>query len=339
MPTTHTFFLPSAKPTSRVMSVTIDPAYRELLIEMAEEGVPPRHSLSVAGSRQLLADAFDDPRAGENGRDLVVPGPDGDIPIRLYKPNHDGQLPVLIYYHGGGWVRGDLDIVDASCRALTKKTGCVVLSVDYRRAPENHFPAAVEDAYAAVQWATQYLDAFGADTDRVAVGGISSGGNLAAAVSLMARDDPDVSLEYQLLLNPVTDYSFDTDSYRRFDRKFWSQHCPDGAEGYPLSREDMQWYWNHYLKRDLDGEHPYASPLRARNLGNVPPATVATCEFDPLLDEGKTYAERLRGAGVDVTYREYDNVFHSFLSNFDELVRADEELDQLAKDVRSALHA
>jgi len=319
------------------MSVTIDPAYYELLVEIAEEGVPPRQSLSVAGSRQLLADAFEDPRAGETSRDLVVPGPNGEIPVRLYEPEREGPLPVLVYFHGGGWVRGDLDIVDASCRTLTERTECMVLSVDYRRAPENPFPAAVEDAYTAVEWATQYLDAFGADTDRITVGGISSGGNLAAAVSLMAREDPDVSLAYQLLLNPVTDHSFDTESYQQFDREFWSEHCPAGAEGYPLSREDMHWYWNHYLERDVDGKHPYASPLQARDISGVPPATVATCEFDPLLDEGRAYAERLRDAGVPVTYREYENVFHSFLSNFDELKRADEELDRLAADVREAL--
>ena len=319
------------------MSVTVDPAYRELLKEMAEGGVPPRHSLSVSGSRQLLAESFEDPQAGQTSRDLVVPGPRGEVPLRLYEPDRDSPRPVLVYYHGGGWVRGGLNIVDASCRTLVRKTECIVLSVDYRRAPENTFPAALEDAYAAVEWATQYLDALGADTDRIAVGGISSGGNLAAAVSLMARDDPALSLDYQLLLNPVTDHSFDTASYRQFDREFWSQHCPDGTEGYPLSREDMEWYWNHYLARDIDGAHPYASPLQARDLGGVPPATVATCEFDPLLDEGKAYADRLRETGVPVTYRKYDNVFHSFLSNFDELDRADEELDRLAADTRDAL--
>jgi acetyl esterase len=320
------------------MSVTIDPSYYELLLQIAEEGVPPRHSLSVAGSRQFLEDAFEDPRAGETSRDLVVPGPNGEIPVRIYEPERDRPLPVLVYFHGGGWVRGDLDIVDASCRTLTERTECMVLSVDYRRAPENPFPAAVEDAYTAVEWATHYLDAFGADTDRIAVGGISSGGNLAAVVSLMAREDPDVSLAYQLLLNPVTDHSFDTESYQQFDREFWSQHCPDGAEGYPLSREDMQWYWEHYLECDIDGKHPYASPLQTRDTSGVPPATVATCEFDPLLDEGRAYAERLRDAGVPVTYREYENVFHSFLSNFCELERADEELDRLAMDVREVLY-
>lgn len=319
------------------MSVTIDSDYRELIVEMAEEGVPPRHSLSVSGSRQLLAEAFEDPHAGEGSRDLVVPGPGGEVPVRLYEPEGDGPVPVLVYYHGGGWVRGDLNIVDAFCRTLTEKTGCILLSVDYRRAPENPFPAALEDAYAAVEWAMQYLDALGGDTDRIAVGGISSGGNLAAAVSLMARDDPDISLEYQLLLNPVTDYSFDTDSYHRFDRDFWAGQVPEGAEGYPLSREDMQWYWNHYLAREIDGVHPYASPLRAQDLSGLPPATVATCEFDPLLDEGRAYAERLEAAGVDVTYREYENVFHSFLSNFDELDAANEALDRLADGVRTAL--
>jgi acetyl esterase len=291
----------------------------------------------VSGTRQLLAEAFEDPHAGEGSRDLVVPGPGGEVPVRLYEPDRDGPVPVLVYYHGGGWVVGDLDIVDASCRALTEKTGCMLLSVDYRRAPENPFPAALKDAYAAVEWATTYLDALGGETDRIAVGGISSGGNLAAAVSLLAREDPDVSLDYQLLLNPVTDYSFDTDSYRRFDRAFWADQVPDGAEGYPLSREDMAWYWDHYLEREIDGAHPYASPLRAQDFSGLPPATVATCEFDPLLDEGRAYAECLDEAGVEVTYREYENVFHSFLSNFNELAAADEALDRLAEDVRAAL--
>lgn len=317
----------------------IDNSYRSLLEEMAAGGVPPRHSLSVQGSRQILEDdlvADDGPTVAAT-TDLSIPGDGDGIPIRLYRPEGRSPYPVLVYLHGGGWVRGNLDTVDAGCCALANRSGCMVVSVDYRQAPEHPFPAAVKDTYATLEWITQYIDALGGDSDRVGIGGISSGGNLAAVASFMARSSDDITLEYQLLLNPVTDYSFDTESYRRFDRAFWSEVCPENAGGYPLSQEDMMWYWNHYLKDELDGQHPYASPLRMRDLSGVPEAMVVTCDLDPLRDEGKAYADRLEKAGVSVEYQNYEKVFHSFLSKFTELERADEAINDVAANVQSAL--
>lgn len=322
------------------MGDLIDPAYRSLLEERAATGIPPRHALSVAGAREAITGGPKqrmDPIRGQ--RDIRIPGPGGDIPVRLYFPEGTGPHPVLVYLHGGGWVRGTIDAVDAKCRALSHKSGCLVASVGYRRAPEHPFPAAVQDARAAVTWLHENAETVQGDPDRLGVGGMSAGGNLAAVMALWCRDHGDIELSHQLLLNPVTAYHPDFDSYRRFDRTFWSEHCPPGAGGYPLSLEDMVWYWDHYLRDDIDGEHPYAAPLRAPDVGNTAPATVVTCELDPLRDEGRAYADRLADASVPVDRLEYDGVFHSFLAVFSELERADEALSDVAASVAAALDA
>ena len=207
-----------------------------------------------------------------------------------------------MWFHGGGWVVGDLDTADPTARHLSVGAGCVVVSVDYRLAPETKFPGAADDCYAATQWAVQHAAQINGDPHRIAVGGDSAGGNLAAAVSLMARDRGGLALAFQLLVYPVTHCNYTTGSYQRY------------AEGYLLSRDGMRWYWDHYLHTPADASNPYAAPLVAQNLSGVPPALIITAECDPLCDEGAAYAQRLKEAGVPTTYSCYDGMIHGFFA-------------------------
>jgi len=253
--------------------------------------------------------------------DRVIPGPAGSIPIRAYWPKRtagsgDEPLPIVVYFHGGGWVLGNLDTVDGFCRVLTNASGCIVISVNYRHAPEDKFPAAAEDAYAATAWIAQNARSFGGDGRRLAVCGSSAGGNLAAVASLMARDRGGPGISLQVLIVPVTNHSYDTHSYR------------ENADGYGLTKVSMQWFWNHYLASAADGANSYASPLRATDFKGLPPALVLTAEFDPLRDEGEAYAEKLRAAGVPVLYKCYAGMIHMLLGP--------ESNDDIVRELRSA---
>jgi acetyl esterase len=280
---------------------------------------PPPYALSIEGTRTALADLLttDDPLPVAEVRDLPLSGPDGSLPVRMYA-DADGPLPVAVYYHGGGWVRGNLDTHDGICRHLAREAGCLVVSVDYRRPPEHPFPAAVEDAYAAVEWVDEHAGTVGGDPDRIAVAGDSAGGNLAAAVAGMSRDRDGPDLAHQLLLYPVLEHAFDTPSYEAF------------AEGYLPTRATMRWYWEQYLADPIDGHNPYASPLRARSFEGLAPATVLTAGFDPLRDEDRAYADRLREAGVPVDHLGYEEMIHGFLSFPAAIDRANEARDAVA---------
>jgi acetyl esterase len=294
-----------------------------------EVDLPPTHALSVSGAREALRDLLvdDDPPEDDlTVRDLSIPGPEGPsapLDVRAYTPPDSDDRPVLVYFHGGGWVRGDLDTHDGLCRLLAEAADCVVVSVDYRRAPEHPFPIPVHDAYAAAAWAAEHAGVVGGDPDRIAVGGDSAGGNLAAAVTLLARERGEPEIDHQVLLYPVTDYDLDTESYR------------ENAEGYLLSRASMRWYWERYLDDELDGANPYASPLRAPDCSGLPSATVVTAGYDPLRDEGAAYADRLREAGVEVTHADYPGMVHVFAS-FPDLERARDARETIASDLAAA---
>jgi acetyl esterase len=232
----------------------------------------------------------------------TLPGPAGEIPVRIYAASEARGLPALVYFHGGGFVIGDLDTHDGTCRSLAKAIGCIVVSVDYRLAPEHKFPAGPEDCYAATRWVVEKGAEIGVDGTRVAIGGDSAGGNLAVVVALMARDRGGPALRHQLLVYPVANHDFSTPSYE------------ENKQGYLLSREMMRWFWNHYLADAKDGAQPYASPLRAASLKGLPPAHVITAEFDPLRDEGEALAARLARDGVPTTHTRYDGMIHGFFS-------------------------
>jgi acetyl esterase/lipase len=289
---------------------------QEFLEQIAAAGMPPIGSVSVADTRKAFDGiaSFGGPvQAVARVEERRIPGPAGQIPLRIYTPQARGILPVLVYYHGGGWVIGTFDTHDAVCRHLANRSEAIVVSVDYRMAPEHKFPAAAEDCSAATSWVASNAAALGADPRRLVVVGDSAGGNLAAVVSLMARDRGAPPIALQLLVYPVTDHSYETPSYR------------ENADGYLLTKDAMVWFWNHYLQAPGDGANPYASPLRAASLAGLPPAMVITAEYDPLRDEGEAYARRLREAAVPVTLKRYDGMIHGFFiltGVFDEAIQA-----------------
>jgi acetyl esterase len=311
------------------MPVTDDrlhPEVRAVLTAIEAAGGPPLESMRPAEARQAaiagLKDVDGDPEPVARMEDMRIPGPAGDIPVRVYTPEGSGPFPALVYFHGGGWVVCDLDTHDKVCRAIARAGSAVVVAVDYRLSPEHKFPAAVEDAYAATRWVASNADRLGVDPRRIAVGGDSAGGNLSAVISLRSRDaGPPVAL--QVLVYPVTNLaSFDTGSYREF------------AEGYHLTRAEMEWFRDCYLARAEDALSPDASPLLAEDLRGVAPAVVITAECDVLRDEGEAYAERLREAGVLVSWTRYAGMIHPFFSMPGAISDGRKAIQQVAEAVR-----
>jgi acetyl esterase len=234
---------------------------------------------------------------------------------------------VLVFLHGGGWVRGSLDAYDGLCRRLTNGVGCVVVSVGYRRAPEHPFPTGFEDCYAATEWVVENAADLGGDPDRVAVGGDSAGGNLSAAVTLAARDRDGPDLAHQLLIYPAVS----PPSVRWFDA------YDENGDGYLLTMNSIEWYLDQYLAGRAHVGNAYAFPLRARDLSGLPPATVLTAGFDPLRDEGIAYAERLSEAGVDVGHHHYESQIHAFVSLYEHIDAGREAIDEAAAALKAAL--
>ena len=281
----------------------LHPQARAFLDQQIAMGSRPTHELPVDQARQqaiaqIVLQGKGEPVA--QVMDYAVPVANGTIPVRVYTPSNETALPILVYFHGGGWVVGNLDTNDVRCRALANGAQCIVVSVNYRHAPEFKFPVAAEDAYAATQWAAEKAESLRGDPTRITVSGVSAGGNLAAVVALMARDRKSPALMYQLLIVPVINYAFDTRSYI------------ENAEGYGLMRVSMQWFWSQYLATASDGTHPYASPIRAESVAHLPPAHVLLAEYDPLHDEGLAYATRLARSSVPTTVTECEGMIHGF---------------------------
>ena len=303
----------------------LDPQIVAVMEAAAAMGLPPNHQVSPAKARvnskaRLRAVG---PEVGAV-QDVAIPGPDGDVPARIYTPAGAGPFPGLAWFHGGGWVVGDLDTADAAARNMCAGAACVVASVDYRLAPETKFPGPAEDCYAATQWLAANAAALNVDPDRIAVGGDSAGGNLAAAVALMSRDRGGCPLVFQLLVYPVTQRDFDRASYL------------ENADGYQLTRDTMIWYWDHYLAADADAVHPYAAPLHAADLRGLPPALVLTAEYDPLRDEGEAYAAALQAAGVPTESIRYDGLIHGFFGMFAAVDQARQAVERSAAALREA---
>ena len=305
----------------------LDPQAKAILDQFASMGGPQLHEMSVAQARELILGMValaGEPESIARIENRTVPGPAGEIPVRIYTPVGTAPFPVLVYFHGGGWVIGNLDTHDGICRSLANRVGCLVVSVDYRLAPEHPFPAAPEDCYAATRWLAEHAGSLGGDKGRIAVGGDSAGGNLAAVGALMARDRGGPKLAFQLLVYPVTDADFETRSYR------------ENAEGYFLTRADMVWFWNHYAPRQEDRRNPYAAPLRAASLRGLPPALVITAEFDPLCDDGNAYAARLREDGVPVRLSRQDGLIHGFFQMGAVIDRGRASVDEAARALKDA---
>ena len=253
-----------------------------------------------------------------------APGPNGGVPVRVYTPAGDGPFPALVLIHGGGWVVGSIWGYEATARLLANAAGCVVVSVEYRLAPEHKFPAAPEDCYAATKWTHDQAGLINVDTSRSAVAGGSAGGNLTAAVALMARDRGGPEFVFQVSIYPVIERDFTRPSY------------VENGQGPGLTQPAMAWFWDHYLADDADADHPYVCPLRAETLAGVAPALVITAEYDPLRDEGRAYADALREAGVAVTYSEYPGMAHGFFGWHAAVDKAKEAMAEVAAALRRA---
>ncbi|OKJ09261.1 alpha/beta hydrolase [Kitasatospora sp. CB01950] len=285
----------------------LHPQAEAMRAQRAVAGVPPLYTLTLAEARAAdLADiraAAGNPEPVGSVEELTVDGPGGPLPLRVYRPETGGaRLPVLLYLFGGGWTLGSPDTGDAICRRLTNAVGCLTVSVGYRLAPEHPFPAAVHDVIAAAEWIAAHAAELGGDAARLAVAGDSAGGNLAAALTLAARERGGPAIRHQLLVYPNTDHAADTPSVREHDDPLL------------FNRRSVAWYWGHYLADPADGANPLASPLRAPSPAGLPPATVITAEYDPLRDEGEAYAQALRAAGVPVELRRYDGMPHGFFA-------------------------
>jgi len=311
-------------------TVPVDPGIQATLDAM---GGPDAADLSTMTPEEgravigMLAALDGEPEAVASVEDRTIPGPSGEIPVRLYRPA-DPTGAILIWYHGGGWVIGDLETADPTARKLANRTGALVVSVDYRLAPEHPYPAAIDDAWATLQWVADHGDELGADPTRIAVGGDSAGGNLAAIVSVLARD-AGVGLRHQLLVYPVTDLTL---SHPSMD---------ENAEGYLLTKTGMIWFVDHYLgapsERGDRDKQPNASPLYTPDLAGVAAATVITADFDPLRDEGRAYAAALADAGVAVSEQRYPTMIHGFISMAAITPVTNDALDEAGATLRAAL--
>jgi acetyl esterase len=268
------------------------------------------------------------PEPVASAQDISIPGPAGAIPARAYRPSGSSpgeRLPAFVFFHGGGWVFGNLDSHDSLCRSLCNAARCAVVAVDYRLAPEHRFPAALDDALAALRHVAQHATRLGIDASRLAAGGDSAGGNLVAVAALTFRDQGGPRLALQVLLYPVTDLSLESPSYATL------------GQGYMLTLDRMRFFRNQYLNRASDAGDWRASPLRAADLSRLPPALIVTASHDPLIDEAKAYADRLAAAGVHVTYRSYPGVVHGFMTMAGAVDTGRRAVEETAATIRTAL--
>lgn len=290
-----------------MVPMPLHPQSEFVLKILAASGIPAVEQTDPATARALrkagratlaaMAGPFPELARIENH---TIPGPERPLDVRLYWPKAAAPLPMVVYFHGGGWVLGDLETHDGACRALAHASGSIVASVDYRLAPEHPFPAAVHDAFAATAYLAQHGADFDGDSSRLAVAGDSAGGNLAAVVAQLARDRGGPQIAFQLLIYPATDYKTDWPSLREY------------AEGCFLTRAGMDWFLGHYLPDPSQGHNPLFAPLKAQNLANLPPAMIITAECDPIRDEGEAYGRKLQEAGVPVNIKRYDGAIHGF---------------------------
>jgi acetyl esterase/lipase len=309
-----------------MLSDKLAPEIRSLLETMAAEGGPPMETLSVPEARDVargLDQLAGDAEPMSRVEDRKIAGRSSEIPVRIYVPDGDGPFPGVVFLHGGGWVIGDLDTHDKICRAIGRRAGAVVVSVDYRRAPEHAFPAALEDSIDALAWVADNAAALRIDPRKLVIAGDSAGGAMATIVAAETRDTERPALALQVLVYPATNLSgFETASHREF------------AEDHFLTRSLMEWFASQYIPRPADRTRPDASPAFIDDLGGLPPALVITAECDPLRDEGEVYAQRMRDSGVPVTLTRYAGMIHPFLHFIGVTPSANKALDEIAAAIR-----
>ncbi len=309
----------------------LHPQVAKLLERAAQSPLPPMYEVPPAVARRLYRESraalTPDPPAVASVQLMLTPGVAGPVPVRAYRPMGaaiEEKLPALVYFHGGGWVIGDMDTHDVVCRTLANGARCAVFSVEYRKGPEAPFPAAVDDCYAALKFVSEKSAVLGVDPAKIATGGDSAGGNLATVVALMARDLGGPAISFQLLIYPGT------------DQRMGHPSIDSNGVGYLLEKKSMLYFRGHYLPREQDWLDWRASPLLAKSLARLPPAFVMTAGFDPLLDEGKAYADRLVKEGVKVEYRNYADMVHGFITMGRVLETANSALADCAQALKKA---
>jgi len=307
----------------------LHPEAAAFLKQVARQKAHPLDSVSIDILRRAAimgSSVTADSPALSSIENLSIEGPEGHLlPVRIYVPKGKEPYGVCLYFHGGGWVLNNLDTHDDLVRRLAAHSGCVFINVDYRLAPEHKFPAAIEDAYAALKWVYFHAAQFGWDPRRIAVAGDSAGANLAAVACLMSRDRNGPPIAFQALIYPITDCDFERPSYR------------ENSEGYFLTRREMIWFWDQYVVSEAQRREPYASPLLAPSLKGLPPASIITAEYDPLRDEGEAYAAALRAAGVEVALHRYEGMIHAFVRRVQQFETARHAILKIGQQVRDAI--
>ena len=312
------------------MAATLNPQIAALLDKFREMRGKPVHEMSPREARfagWAWKYLMGDPEPVADVAYHFVPGPTADLPARIYRPDGltEEPAPALIYFHGGGFVLGNIEICDPFCRSLANRTGCVVISVNYQKAPEHRFPTAVEDCYAAAAWVFHWADTLKIDPQRIGISGDSSGGNLAAAVTIKARDAGGPQFAWQMLAYPALRGTADSPSATEY------------ASGYTLERAGMEYFWSNYVNSPADAGNPLCAPLSSTSLAGLPPALIVCAQFDPLLDDGRDYAARLAADGVPVELLVYEDMTHGFLWMAGQVERTNEALDAIGNAARNAL--
>tara|TARA_R110002111_G_scaffold259308_1_gene329302 strand:+ start:110186 stop:111127 length:942 start_codon:yes stop_codon:yes gene_type:complete len=308
----------------------VHPQVTQYLEEVAKIDVPPFEEMTPELIRSTLTPSPEPHLPAQKIENLTLSINQAEIPIRIYTPANrqdvsDSKSPALVYFHGGGWVMGTLDAYDGLCQDLAGTSGCKIISVDYRMAPEYPYPIPFEDAFAATEWISSNADDFEIDQERIAVGGDSAGGNLATAVALKARQSTSLNLAYQLLVYPVTNYQFDTESYLKYGTNYF------------LTKRAMEWFWDQYLPDESAGREFYASPLRCKDLSGLPAAMVITAGYDPLYSEAVQYVEQMRRSGNHVEHINFEDMIHGFFRRSDLYDRAFEAVQLAGKKLNEVL--
>lgn len=306
--------------------MALDPQAKAFLDLNEAAGTPATSTMTPEENRLRTADIgklAGIPKAVVRVENRLIPVEDAQIGIRIYTPQGTGPFPVFVYFHGGGWVIGDLDTVDTVCRNIAHESDCLVVSVDYRLAPEHKFPIPVNDCYAAVEWVSRHAATLQGDPEKIAIGGDSAGGNLAAVVAQLAKERQGPALSFQALIYPAVQLGSDTESYR------------ENGEGYFLTADSMNWFFQQYLNGEEDKQNVLASPLLREDLTGLPPTLVITAEYDPLRDEGAMYAQRLREAGVPVEYTCYEGMIHGFFWMGGIMDKGAQAVSQVANSLRN----
>ncbi len=305
----------------------LDPEVKAVLDALTASGDPPMEEVPIAEARRgdWARPFIGEPEPVRSVEHRFIPGPTADLPVRIYTPDGVGPFPAVVYFHGSAWCVSNIEQADVAHRALTNRTGCVVVAVNYQKSPEHRFPVPFQDAFAATAWVAENAVELGLDPDAIGVGGDSAGGNLAAAACLRARDEGGPRIRFQVLVYPAV------------DARMEHRSIEENAEGFLLTAATLRWAWQQYLRSPTDADEPYASPLRADDLSGLPPAIVVTAELDPLRDEGEEYAARLAEAGVPVVVRRYDGVVHGFFWMLGAVSAARQMLDDVARDLKELL--